>query len=296
MANSSKASVDEIIIDFSKSTQKKTRRWGMIIGGLMAVFLILGFTLRTPPKVQLPSLTKVNGVQETSMGSLYYIGTTYDSSKNQAESLYYLDAPQTDSALSTKVSAQVQSAYGGYLQSKVYQAGSHTFAVTYHPDKKNIISSQQLSIRNLSKVTDGGTNQVDDITTVVKPNNRVENLTKPTFKSLVLSGTNYQIERLNKTITHQKSQIESKNKKIEKAQKSIDNISSQEKTNLTSEQLNANQTQLDALNGEIESQTTAIKTISVSLETQQENLKKAERILETVKTANIDSEIADALG
>lgn len=296
MGKSAKDSVDEIVVDFSKSSQKKTKKWGIIFGSLLMLFLVLGFTLRTPPKLQLPALTKVNEGQETSLGTLYYIETTYDASKNQAESLYYLDAPQTDSALSTKVRCQVQSAYGNFLSSKVYQAGAHTFAITYHPDKKNMTTTQQISIKNLSKVNDGGSTQEDVLTTVIKPNQNVSGWTPPTFKSLVQSGTNYQIERLNQSIERKKAQIETKTKKIKQAQQSIQKISNQDKSNLTSDQLNANQTQLDALNGEVESQTTAIQTIKSSLETEEGNLEKAQRILKAIKTSSNDQEIADALG
>lgn len=191
---------------------------------------------------------------------------------------------------------QVQSAYGNFLSSKVYQAGAHTFAITYHPDKKNKTTTQQISLKNLSKVNDGGSTQEDVLTTVIKPNQNVSGWTPPTFKSLVQSGTNYQIERLNQSIERKKAQIETKIKKIKQAQQSIRKISDQDKSNLTSDQLNANQTQLDALNGEVESQTTAIQTIKTSLETEEGNLEKAQRILKAIKTSSNDQEIADALG
>jgi chaperonin cofactor prefoldin len=296
MAKTVNESVDEIIVDFSRSSQKKTKRWALILSGLLSVLLVLGFTLRTPPQPQLPTLTKVNEAQETSMGSLYYIGTTYASKDNQAESLYYLDAPQTDSALTTKVTAQIQTAYGELVQSKVYQAGAHTFAITYHPDKENQITTQQLTIRNLSKVEDGDQGSDDVISTVVKPDKSIEKWTPPTFKTLVLSGLNYKIERLDVTIKHLETQIEQKNTKIDKAKSAIEAISDQDKINLTSEQLNANQTQLDALNSEVEAQTTSIQTLKSSLETQQSNRDKAKRILQYSQNAKSDEEIAKVLG
>lgn len=132
---------DEQVISFDHSEKRQARRFYGILFGVLTLFIILGFIFRTPPKIEPPKLSKMNMSESTSVGDLYYIGTSYDTSKNMAQSLYYINAPQTDSALSIKVIAKLSDESGHLIDSTVYQAGAHIFAIEYKQPVKAPIAS-----------------------------------------------------------------------------------------------------------------------------------------------------------
>lgn len=53
-----------------------------------------------------------------------------------AQSLYYINAPQTDSAISIKIKATLTSESGQFANNTVYQAGAHVFAIEYKQSTK----------------------------------------------------------------------------------------------------------------------------------------------------------------
>ncbi|AYF99834.1 hypothetical protein [Lactococcus allomyrinae] len=289
---------DEQKIDFSHSDKKNARKLYGSIGGVLVLFLALGFTLRTPPKPVTPTLTKMNTSQVTAVGNIYYIGTSLSASKKMAQSLYYIDAPQTDGALSIKVTATLTAQNGNAVESKVYQAGAHIFAIEYKPQAKLPIISQSIAIKNLSIVSDEGTtNEAQAVSDpfVVKPNNKVK-YQVPNYRHLITEELVYQINLYNKEIAKQGKTLTQATNKLNKDNQTIDAINAQNKTNLTEDQLNANQSQVDALTADVATQQANIAQAKAQQQTLQENLKKAINVQEAVKKATTDDAIAKALG
>jgi hypothetical protein len=296
MASRVPGHAEEINVDFSVSAQKKSRKAALIISGLLVFFLVLGFTIRSTPKPALPTLNKVGSMQPVGAGNLYYVSTTYDKSKNLAETIYYLDAPQTDSALTTKVGVQITSGYGVTLNATIYQAGAHIFAVDYHPDAATLITSQSVTVDNITANATSSNSSSDPVVFSVVPSEQNSKIVKPNYRSLALLEVNYQIHLAKATISEQEDTINTALAAQAKDNQTIGTINAQNPSTLTTDQSQANNSQLAALSADVSTQQTTIDTAKNLQSQLQANLKKTMQNLVNIQNSKTDAEIAKVLG